>query len=162
MAGDVFTGYRDKPELEEIDVHGIPTPGVYLMGSEISENATLEVAIGSLGDDLTPFCFQQSQIVLFARTEIAKREIIKSEKARKVSSMRFTKEQLVMLLCGHGYATILPFTKRGEPVKKDKSNLLLAGIFLLGGNMSIYLLNSFGGHIYYAYQQNRLVYIQPS
>ncbi len=108
QSADVFDGYIDSDFVAwGLDVPSAATLEIPVEVYEMIGDADFGTIFGGFGENLDRLRFSWPQVKLFAKTN------------RK------------WLRTG-GYATFIPFTKAGEPVKKDKSNLFVAVVFVDG------------------------------
>ena len=137
--GDVFTGYVDPDFVNwNLDDGEQPTPETQVTIHEMTDkDGDFKTIYSSLGIHLDKLRLSQGQFKLFAKTH--------PDKLQK------------------DYATFFLFTRRDEPVNKDKTNLFVADVFFGGSGRLGVLVNAFSrDSVWRARYHRRFVFPQQA
>ncbi len=131
-ASELFTGHRDSDLKNwDLDLPEKPTQSTLVTVSEMFEkDGAFADIYGSLGDDLNAFRMSQAQIKGFARDHRDK--------------------------LGDNGAFFL-FTRKGEPVNADKSNVFVAYVYVRVGALEVRVNLFSDAYVWIALRQYRFV-----
>jgi hypothetical protein len=132
-SSDVFDGYIDGDFKNwGLDVPSAPSPKVAVEVYEMIEDADFKKMFGGFGENLDRLRFSWPQVKSFAKTN---RKWLRTE----------------------GYATFIPFTKAGESVNEDKSNLFVAYVSVYDGRLKVYVDQFSFAYVWYGENRRRVV-----